>query len=51
MKVFSSKKTFKNIYLCVMGNLFRWNREIDVRYDLKGSMYDRSSRSAKHLVM
>lgn len=51
MKVYSSEKNHKNIYFCVMGNLFKWNRDIEARYDLKGSTYGRTARSSKTSIM
>ncbi|KAL4472082.1 hypothetical protein ABPG72_001080 [Tetrahymena utriculariae] len=51
MEVYKSKNSFEDKYFCVMGNLFRWNRDISIRYDLKGSEYKRSSRTSKNQII
>jgi 1-phosphatidylinositol-4-phosphate 5-kinase len=44
MKFFKTKTSFKKIYFIIMGNLFSTPLELDLRYDLKGSVYGRTSR-------
>jgi len=43
-KVIFSKgkgKRSKKIWFCVMGNVFQTRFQVDVRYDLKGSLWGR----------
>lgn len=44
-KIIVSKKSRKMIYFTVMGNVFRYGKEISEVYDLKGSTYGRSTDS------
>jgi 1-phosphatidylinositol-4-phosphate 5-kinase len=42
--IFRKNKKEKNIYFIVMGNLFHSPLDIDIKYDLKGSLHGRTSR-------
>jgi hypothetical protein len=37
----------KEIYFIIFNNIFYTNMSIDVRYDLKGSLYSRTARNEK----
>ncbi|KAM3141426.1 hypothetical protein pb186bvf_006544 [Paramecium bursaria] len=50
IKMYKSKKKQKKLYLIVMQNLFETSLTIDVRYDLKGSTYDRQTRKKGKLI-
>jgi len=41
----------KKLYLIVITNVFNTNKEIHVRYDLKGSVTDRKTRKDPHTIM
>ena len=45
IKLFKSKNKSQKLYFVIMANLFTTPLEIDLRYDLKGSLYGRSSRA------
>lgn len=47
MRISQTKSQVKKIYLIVIANLFISPLEIDVRYDIKGSMYGRRTRNPK----
>ena len=49
MKFYLSKKKHISIYFIVMGNLFSSDLPIDVKYDLKGSTYGRTSKKKGQL--
>ena len=42
--IFRKKNKEMNIYFIVMGNLFHTPLDINIKYDLKGSLYGRTSR-------
>lgn len=44
IKLFKSKNKSEKLYFVILANLFTSPLEIDLRYDLKGSTYGRSSR-------
>ncbi|CAD8151009.1 unnamed protein product [Paramecium pentaurelia] len=44
IKVNKSKTKYQKIYFVVMLNIFYTNEDINYRYDLKGSLYQRTSR-------
>lgn len=46
----SQESKSSKIYFVIMNNLFDTNREIDVRYDLKGSLYKRETASQDRQV-
>lgn len=48
MKMMRSKKKSEKIYFVVMVNIFCTEFQIKERYDLKGSLYGRTSRSKKN---
>ncbi|CAD8145891.1 unnamed protein product [Paramecium octaurelia] len=43
LKIFKSKTEFTKIYLVTIVNIFRSGLDIDVRYDIKGSLYGRQT--------
>jgi len=45
LKFLYKKGRHKNIYFVIMGNVFNTKKEIHKRYDLKGSMYKRYTKS------
>ena len=45
IKLFKSKNKSQKLYFVIMANLFTTPLEINVRYDLKGSQYGRSSKA------
>jgi 1-phosphatidylinositol-4-phosphate 5-kinase len=45
MKIFKSKTKAQKIYLIIMENLINNKLTIDIKYDLKGSLYGRTARS------
>lgn len=44
-KLKEADQSTTEIYFVIMNNLFETDREIDVRYDLKGSLYKRDTQS------
>lgn len=38
-------KTDKKLYFCIMNNVFQTSKKIDLRYDLKGSLFGRQTIS------
>lgn len=46
--MFKSKTKLEKIYFVVMVNIFKTDFKILERYDLKGSLYGRTSRSKKN---
>ena len=48
MKMMKSKSKSEKIYFVVMVNIFCTEFQIKERYDLKGSLYGRSSRTKKN---
>jgi len=44
IKLFKSKNKSQKLYFIIMANLFITPLEIDVRYDIKGSKYGRTSK-------
>lgn len=47
MRIYKSKTNTKKVYLTVMANIFISPIEIDVRYDIKGSLYGRKTKKNK----
>ena len=46
IKIFKSKTKVNKIYLIIMQNLLNTDLRLDIKYDIKGSFYGRTSRSA-----
>lgn len=47
MRIYKSKTKIKKVNIIVMANIFQTPLEIDVRYDIKGSLYGRKTRKNK----
>ena len=43
-------KKSKKIYFCVMNNVFQTTKKIDLRYDLKGSTFGRTTIKGKNSI-